>query len=372
MNGLWIASARPCGKGSTRTFARRLLMFRPDARLFCQHGASCDRKADPSHAMYSHELPQLPAAFPPPPADAEPPMSQIGPRVGGASVPCARPSQLSVHLCRDVCEIGFAPPPPPSPPPSLSSPPPPTTATDASSLPAGVPVLLYVHGFRQRFHRVTAALYHLRTVHEGVCVVGFLWPAHSHKASYVKARGKTGRAGRLLRNVIALLCERGCSVHLVGHSLGCRVVLSSLACGSPAAVRTGACPAVHVSSVTLLAAAVASDALADGGEFAASQLRTSLSSEARISVFSSANDDVLRDSFWYGEILQGMAALRPRAATVALGLHGVADGAHTQVPRGVDVVDITDEVANHSPHTWIASSRVASSIAALLQTGGDA
>ena len=38
-------------------FFNFLIVFRPDARLFCQDGAACERRADPAHAMYEHALP---------------------------------------------------------------------------------------------------------------------------------------------------------------------------------------------------------------------------------------------------------------------------------------------------------------------------
>jgi hypothetical protein len=413
---LWMASARPCGKHSTRRFAQRLLLFRPDARLFCQDGAACERRADPAHAMYEHALPPLPDAFPPVPAGALPPMSHIGP-CGTPSAPRARPSALSVHQCRDVWEIGYEP---------RGADAAAATAAAAAAAaggddherlppPAGKTILIYVHGFRQRFFRAAAALHHLRALlaaspppqkqqqqqqqqqqhgaataaasSGGACVViGYLWPAHTHKAAYPKARAKASRAGRLLRNIIALLCARGNRVHLVGHSLGCRVALSALSCGgSAAAAQSGACPAVRVSSVALLAPAIAADALSPGGEFASAVLRGSLAAGARVTVFSSRNDAVLRDSFRLGELLHGLVALRPRgcaSSVPALGLHGPVDPSagdghgpgRALAPcdvEGVDAVDVTETVGGHSPHAWLASPQVAALLRRQLGGGNN-
>ena len=127
----------------------------------------------------------------------------------------------------------------------------------------GRPLVLFVHGFRSSRRRVVKACWALRRLTEQIsgriAVLSFLWPSHRSHKSYGKARRDASEAAGFLARLLRRLKQHGCSVHLVAHSLGCRVALKALR-------------EAQVAYLALLGAAVSDDCLSVKGEFVESRL----------------------------------------------------------------------------------------------------
>lgn len=339
----FIASCRTVSK--MNEFAITNLIIQPDTTLICRHLNDCPllkqaREGKPPNgrhlAIYRHSAP----TYAPPP------------RFWRHPIPGAR-------FVVPVAEAETHP-----------------------DLPRNRTVLVYVHGFRQRYWQVVGCGMHLltringlRAVTEegGVAVVGFLWP--SHRRNYLLARAKSERAGKMLRETLNLLLSLGNTVHIFAHSLGCRVVMHALTDFTPTTIPAPApissippptfpttppnsLPSLQnlpgtvssIDSVFLSAPAIPVNALSQTGDFPATRIACK-----RIIVFHSSNDELLSSFFRLGEILPGIGQLSPITGTTALGLRGFAD---QPVPVKCVAFDVTQSVHSHHTHQWILSAEV--------------
>ena len=210
-------------------------------------------------------------------------------------------------------------------------------------------VLIYVHGFRTPFHRAMSFLYllqqRLRMEPEGkrTNVIGFLWP--SHKTSYPGARAKVPGAALKLRGLLQSLHSTGCTVTVVGHSLGARVALSAV---------KDAFPDTLVANMFLIGAAVLHNALSNAGDFP----RESLAVRS-ITAFYSKNDAVLAGGFSLAEA-SSRCGTKLTKADAAMGFRGISE----PLPPGCFSCDVSSTVPSHSADDYILSSPVMSAIVA--------
>ena len=228
-------------------------------------------------------------------------------------------------------------------------------------------VLVYVHGFRTPFHRAMSFLYLLQqrlrmetrgdlaAVVERTNVIGFLWP--SHKTSYPGARAKIPGAAVKLHALLQRLHSNGCTVTVVGHSLGARVALS--------AVRTSI-PETIVDHMFLLGAAIHHNALSSTGDFPREALAV-----RSITNFFSKNDAVLAGAFGLAELSSG----GPKREA-AMGFCGISE----PLPDGCASYDVSSTVPSHNADDYILSPPVMSAVVAaaskqgkdMLETSGQA
>ena len=287
---LWVVSCRKVS--SCKSFNSESLCFQPDTRLFCNDGMCCKllNNPDSEHGrLFIHTTPGVIQKM----AEAAP-----------ATVVINRPS-LSVKLphvprawaLRATTDAAVSE--------SASS----ASAVDIPEELAGRRVVVWVHGFRQRYFRVISVASHL--AHQLGCqggdgegdedggtasrtvVLAFLWPSHCNKAAYGLARADAMRAAPRLTATLSALRAAGCCVTVIAHSMGCRVALTALtaedtsttapsqpstaASGAKVSVPTGeagCAPGAELCShLFLLAAAVEANSLSVGGEFALERLR---------------------------------------------------------------------------------------------------
>lgn len=105
-----------------------------------------------------------------------------------------------------------------------------------TKLPNNQRVFVAVHGYRAEYNNTLIAY---KTIEDNIfryraasfdSVVGFYWPGSWSKTiGYVSAERRTAKSGVFLSELILELANRGNTIVLEGHSLGCKVVLESLA-----------------------------------------------------------------------------------------------------------------------------------------------
>ena len=331
---VYLISTRPVSH--MNHFSAETLLFQPDTRLFCHHGSDCEVRNRYHRSRYNHVLPAVDSA----PAKT-------------AHNPLGVPGVLRTWALEDNvfsnANIGV------------------------DTLPRGSRIILYVHGHRTRYYKATATLRHI----DDLCaasnssapphVIGFLWPCHSKKVSYVKARPKaSGEASERLAQCIRALQSRGNEIHIVAHSLGCRLALSCLLSNNPTEKRFQI-----VKSLVMLAAAVSEF------DFHKEFPRHMLNVQTIYNVFST-NDPVLGKGFELAEKASGMyVSLRNFAASVIpnfssqnYGKYGAADVPRdlrysaigsTGVASTVEAfrdVNGSCEIPTHSIHAYLAAPSV--------------
>eukprot|EP00927_Polykrikos_kofoidii_P064052 TRINITY_DN59064_c0_g1_i1.p1 TRINITY_DN59064_c0_g1~~TRINITY_DN59064_c0_g1_i1.p1 ORF type:complete len:405 (-),score=41.88 TRINITY_DN59064_c0_g1_i1:32-1246(-) len=325
---LWMASCRPVS--STRRFSKSTLLFQPDCRVFCLNGPNCRLLHGPHGQVHREHFIHTTGAAIRASAVRD---QQYNPRTvvvnnAGANV--------SVPHVRQCWSVGF----------SDGE----ERAVLLDSLTRKT-VIVWVHGFRQKFYPVVNIGNHLRHRFDSAeipvrpSVVTFLWPAYGHFWEYKSARSNAALAATRLTILLQMLRDHDCRITVVGHSMGCRVALAALAQESASVAARNRDLCKHL---VLIAAAVASDSLSDVGEFP----RDRIAAE-QLSVVSSQRDDVLRDFFPKGEALFGSLTGLSRTP-VALGFSGPA----LPLPPDVFHFDASDEVGNHGPNVAIASPAV--------------
>ena len=285
----------------------------------------------------------------------------------------------------------------------------------------------------------------------GVLVCPFLWPCHKRAPAYARARADAERAApRLARALRALRRGGATRVVVVAHSLGCRVALRALRSAEgesstpplplPTVVaRGGALPppppsapetasssslpppvppvappsataAAQCDHLFLLGGAVASDALAPGGEFDRRGVRAT-----HVCVMHSRHDEVLQRYFGLGEALAGglgapramglvglttpsvptssgassstppppasdggVASVAPRQAVelissprgeAATATATVGDNDDGATPRTTECVDVSRSVPCHNPNLWLLADEVVRPILRAAATG---
>ena len=207
-----------------------------------------------------------------------------------------------------------------------------------------------IPGFRTPFHRAMSFLYllqqRLRMQPHGKLdearnrtnVIGFLWP--SHKTSYAGARAKVPGSAMRLRALLQTLRSRGCTVTVVGHSLGARVALSAV---------KDAHPDDLVANMLLIGAAVLHDALSDTGDFPRASLAV-----RRITAFYSKNDAVLAGGFSFAEVTAGCGF----KSDAAMGFRGMSE----PLPPDCSCVDVSSAVPSHNADDYILAPQIISAI----------
>jgi len=308
-------------------FASQTLLFKPDCRVFCAQGPGCrylrGRNGAEHARLFIHTTLDV---------VKEAARRDIADH-GGTQVINAPEANVAIPYIRQCWSM------------------PDIVNTLSPTLPhelSGRTVLVWVHGFRQKFYPVLNIGSHLHhtvsqlSTHDPgsngslPIIMTFLWPACNNVLQYRQARSKATMAGARLKVLLQTLKAAGCRTVLMGHSMGCRVALHALLRESAGAQDRDVCE-----HLILVAAAVAANSLSVGGEFPRRQI-----SATKITVVSSLQDDVLRDSFPIGEsIIQ-----KP----VALGRSGPVE----PFPPDVCHLDVSDSVPNHSPNLAILSLNV--------------
>jgi pimeloyl-ACP methyl ester carboxylesterase len=199
----------------------------------------------------------------------------------------------------------------------------------------GRKVILLAHGYNvseRRARRAYSAFeQHLAeavpTLREELLCVH--WPGDTPGAGFLVYPWKVRQAPHIASTLAEFLSAqpRSCEIVVVGHSLGCRLLLSTLS----QLPETGA----RVSVAFLMAGAVPVNEVMAGGP-----LNTCFSAQRRSVVLFSPDDRVLRLSFWAGESFAGKVPMEPgdtgdyprppKSGTglpEAIGLHGRPRGA---------------------------------------------
>jgi len=236
--------------------------------------------------------------------------------------------------------------------------------TDVSVLPETLrnrAVIIWIHGFRQRFFRVASVAHHvLRRCTESSqssdgsapLVIPFLWPCHLKGVAYMRARDSADKSAQRLERLLHVLQLLSCHVVVLSHSLGCRLALRAL---SQSGGREGL-----VEHLVLLGAAVAADAMAASGEFPRTQVAA-----RRITVLHSSNDEVLRGMFQWGEAASGWLRWHPQGrGPEAMGLRGPT----LPLPARTQAFDVSASVPAHNPNLWLRSVDVMARIMELMPT----
>jgi hypothetical protein len=139
--------------------------------------------------------------------------------------------------------------------------------------------------------------------------VGLLWPGDSiwaHGLDYCVEARLADDAGVLIANFIDTNFSNAASISFASHSLGARVILSTISNMS-----------LPVRKVTIMAGAVDDDVLTDEFEAAAAKV-------GEISVLSSSQDNVLNLAFPLGNLVSGIIAVGHPWWHAALGHCGPA------------------------------------------------
>jgi len=225
--------------------------------------------------------------------------------------------------------------------------------------PRGKKVIIFVHGFTVRY---PAALDKLRFIAEALgeslTIIGFVWPG-TFKAKlktakifgYIHSRDLAERSAERLRKLIKVVAGHENEVHLLGHSMGARLVLQALHNYPPKEL--GKTP--KVGHTFLIAAAVPVVSLDDGDQFPASSLGTE-----QLTVFHSVKDDVLPMQYKLGEFIPGLLQARhsPGAQLQALGMTGPSAAVLSSKNCNVTGIDVSDEVDCHHTTSWMSSKTI--------------
>ncbi|CAK9084110.1 unnamed protein product [Durusdinium trenchii] len=231
----------------------------------------------------------------------------------------------------------------------------------------GRDVVVFVHGFRFNLMRVVRTSYALRQLTkdlpcaQSALILSFVWPSHRQRKSYSKARGHACDSAQYFATLLLLLSQLGCSVHVVAHSLGCRVAMAALL-----ELEEARETCVQLKYMALLGGAVAREALEPEGEFPLRRL-----SAAQIDVFYSQKDSVLLKYFRLGEGVDAFFSTgRTSAMSEALGLRGPVNATMeaTAGTAGTSLTafEVTEEVHAHSAECYILAPTFAKRLARQL------
>lgn len=232
-----------------------------------------------------------------------------------------------------------------------------TPGNTIASIPRGQKIVIYVHGFTVRY---AAVIERIRQVHDAVpcTVVGFVWPG-TFKAftktgkviGYIQSKGLAEESAMRLRQLITVLLEHGNSVHLLGHSMGARMVLQALKDWDEK----------RVGHSFLLAASLPAVSLSSTDQYPLQSL-----TGIDLTIFHSKNDDVLPHGYKIGEFVPGM--LQNQRSTkeqlTAMGINGPTGICETDQ---VIKVNVDDEVDSHHAVCWLSSEKVQHSVCRTLE-----
>jgi pimeloyl-ACP methyl ester carboxylesterase len=224
-------------------------------------------------------------------------------------------------------------------------------ASMSTALPCNQTVIVIVPGFSSAsgLTKALAEEFDTSCIAGNARTVAFRWPAGHIRwtsanaaieaaAAWQGAFENTVEAGVKLAGLLETLIAAGNRLVVIGHSLGCRVVLSAL---------SDCKPALDI-DVLLLAAAVDNDCFGDGGEFASVDA-------ASMTIVHSRRDPSLCDMWAKAEY-----ARCGRTAKPALGFAGPDAGEGNLDERRVrcQVIDVTESVKEHAPLAIILSDQV--------------
>lgn len=197
-------------------------------------------------------------------------------------------------------------------------------------------IVLLVHGYNNTFCAGCVSYAHfLKRVPRGFPIVGrFFWPGDTRPAfisgvayplKIAAARESAGRLAEFLESVVSARSVP-VEINLVGHSLGCRLILETLLAGK------GTRLAAHVRSITLMAAAVPVHFLRENGHL----YDEAITVAGRL-VLHSTDDRVLKWMFPMGQCALSMMPPANRnareASFEAVGRHGRPSGFATASAR---------------------------------------
>mmetsp|Transcript_6775 Transcript_6775/g.8249 ORF Transcript_6775/g.8249 Transcript_6775/m.8249 type:complete len:434 (-) Transcript_6775:269-1570(-) len=372
---VWVVSCRSVR--SREEFSKRVLLYQPDVRNFCPRGINCSMQDDEVHcALYRHGLrgrdeSKTVIENPYPPAEKEVLRNRYKKtRIDTYSDSYLHPDQSGTT--RFLSDLG--------------------TNTDSARIPHvskawqlgfsnsitknfkpghrihGIPqdktLVVFCHGFNERFPRIVAYLLHMckvlnidsKDANSPVNLAAFTWPSQRVPMTYFRARHIAEQAGTILRKTLQLLSFHGNRIILIGHSLGCRVCLHSLLDWnkSPSTkADTGLSVEKYpiVEHLYLLAAGIGADELSIDGKFPANRIGSE-----KITVCYSKKDPI-KVGFGFAELIPGIWNLRPKSM-LAMGVVGIRG--HIPLSENgetkCDSVNCTSEVPAHSVHFYFKSA----------------
>jgi hypothetical protein len=238
-------------------------------------------------------------------------------------------------------------------------------------------VLVYVHGHRTRYLKATATLSHLSLKAPGRTVIGFLWPSHSRKESYVFARSKAStEAAHRLRILLVALQRLGNSIHVVSHSMGVRLTLHTLSYPQPTANSNevqgseGTQLIQPIASFFMLGAAIPSNAFHPSNTDPNNSWNyESLLTNQIINLYST-RDHVLSSAYQWAEAFAQYSVMTLfNKDTKAMGSVGISKDSSANIEEKVHDLDVSDEVPTHSVHAYLESLTFQEYLQRLLQVG---
>lgn len=328
---VWMISVRPVRK--LTKFSELSLLFQPDIRLFCHRGINC-RMNQEHQLMYCHNLPIFTPIITP-------------------DNPYGIPGVIKTWLLNNNNNI----------------------FQDEMTLPDQLrnnKIIIYIHGHRTRFLKSTAALNHLQLRFPGYTILGFLWPSHSRKESYILARSKASNEAALrLREVLITLQLLGNKSYIVAHSMGVRLALHALSIQLnndeliSSELQNMNYPLVPIECLFMIGAAIPSNAFHQGDLNGNGDNCWNISNllVKKIYNFFSSNDSVLSSAYTWAEALSyfSITPLFDKDSR-AMGSIGIVENRNEQISlqtlnETLKDIDVSDEVLTHSVHAYLASPK---------------
>lgn len=185
----------------------------------------------------------------------------------------------------------------------------------ASQILRGMRVGVFVHGYNVEEPMATYArwLFGVDGLYD--VVVGVRWPGSQIEWAFWLACLRADKAGALLAAELSGLAAE--SISLVGHSLGCRVVLQALSKG------------LTCRTAVLAAAAVDDESLEPGERFGMAPAMAE-----RVLVAYSRRDEVLAKAYRFAKLDQALGRVGPQRPW--------------KLPMSVELADLSREIGGHS------------------------
>lgn len=230
-------------------------------------------------------------------------------------------------------------------------------------------VIIYVHGHRTRFLKSTAALSHLQLRFPGFTIIGFLWPSHSRKESYLLARSKASNEAAIrLREVLITLQLLGNKIYIIAHSMGVRLALHSLSTSllidesKPDGLKFINYPLVPIEDLFMIGAAIPSNAFHQENEDGDNSWNISNLLVKKIYNFHSSNDSVLSSAYTWAEAISHFS-LTPLLDKDSRAMGSIGINQNINIIQSSEIheilkdIDVSDEVLTHSVHAYLASPK---------------
>jgi len=231
-------------------------------------------------------------------------------------------------------------------------------------IPTGMQVIVYVHGITVHYDAVLERIHELHSV-VPCHVVGFVWPGTFKTLSktgavigYIQSKALAEQSAKRLRLLLSVLVGYGNKVHIVGHSMGARLVLQALK-------ESWSEKGPQIGHTFLIAAAIPAISLAKTDQFPLDEL-----AGEGLTVFTSKNDDVLPHGYKIGEFVPGLLNKQHTSSEqkIAMGLGGPhGDLPIPSNPDYLKLVNLDDEVKSHHATTWLSSATLQKEICQTLK-----